>query len=39
MLARVVQGLSVGGEYGASATYMSEMAGKARAASGPASST
>jgi len=29
-LARVVQGLSVGGEYGASATYMSEMAGKAR---------
>ena len=29
-LARIVQGLSVGGEYGASATYMSEMAGKAR---------
>ena len=29
-LARLVQGLSVGGEYGASATYMSEMAGKAR---------
>jgi MHS family alpha-ketoglutarate permease-like MFS transporter len=29
-LARVVQGLSVGGEYGASATYMSEMAGKSR---------
>ena len=29
-LARVVQGLSVGGEYGASATYMSEMAGKER---------
>ncbi|MGH6967395.1 MAG: MFS transporter [Phenylobacterium sp.] len=29
-LARVVQGLSVGGEYGASATYMSEMAGKDR---------
>jgi len=28
MLARVLQGLSVGGEYGASATYMSEMAGK-----------
>jgi MHS family alpha-ketoglutarate permease-like MFS transporter len=29
LLARVLQGLSVGGEYGASATYMSEMAGKA----------
>jgi MFS transporter, MHS family, alpha-ketoglutarate permease len=29
-LARVVQGLSVGGEYGASATYMAEMAGKSR---------
>ena len=29
-LARIVQGLSVGGEYGASATYMSEMAGRAR---------
>ncbi|MFI4976473.1 MAG: MFS transporter [Caulobacterales bacterium] len=29
-LARVIQGLSVGGEYGASATYMSEMAGRAR---------
>ncbi len=28
-LARLLQGLSVGGEYGASATYMSEMAGKA----------
>ncbi len=28
--ARLLQGLSVGGEYGASATYMSEMAGKAR---------
>jgi MHS family alpha-ketoglutarate permease-like MFS transporter len=28
--ARVLQGLSVGGEYGASATYMSEMAGRAR---------
>ncbi|HEY2356298.1 MAG TPA: MFS transporter [Phenylobacterium sp.] len=27
---RLVQGLSLGGEYGASATYMSEMAGKAR---------
>jgi MHS family alpha-ketoglutarate permease-like MFS transporter len=26
----LIQGLSVGGEYGASATYMSEMAGKAR---------
>ena len=30
MLARLVQGLSIGGEYGASATYMSEMAGRAR---------
>jgi MHS family alpha-ketoglutarate permease-like MFS transporter len=28
--ARLLQGLSVGGEYGASATYMSEMAGRAR---------
>ncbi len=28
--ARVLQGLSVGGEYGASATYMSEMAGRKR---------
>ncbi|HYE46518.1 MAG TPA: MFS transporter [Caulobacter sp.] len=30
VIARLLQGLSVGGEYGASATYMSEMAGKAR---------
>jgi MHS family alpha-ketoglutarate permease-like MFS transporter len=30
MAARVLQGLSVGGQYGASATYMSEMAGKHR---------
>lgn len=30
LFARVLQGLSVGGEYGASATYMSEMAGKRR---------
>ncbi len=30
LIARLVQGLSLGGEYGASATYMSEMAGKAR---------
>jgi MHS family alpha-ketoglutarate permease-like MFS transporter len=30
IVARLVQGLSVGGEYGASATYMSEMAGRAR---------
>jgi MHS family alpha-ketoglutarate permease-like MFS transporter len=29
-LARLLQGLSVGGEYGASATYMSEMAGAKR---------
>ena len=29
-LARILQGLSVGGEYGASATYMSEMAGARR---------
>ena len=29
-MARLVQGLSVGGEYGASATYMSEVAGQAR---------
>ena len=30
VMARLVQGLSLGGEYGASATYMSEMAGKSR---------
>jgi MHS family alpha-ketoglutarate permease-like MFS transporter len=29
-LARIIQGLSVGGEYGASATYMSEVAGADR---------
>jgi MHS family alpha-ketoglutarate permease-like MFS transporter len=29
-LARILQGLSVGGEYGASATYMSEVAGNTR---------
>ena len=29
-LARVLQGFSIGGEYGASATYMSEMAGRER---------
>lgn len=28
IIARLLQGLSVGGEYGASATYLSEMAGK-----------
>ena len=28
LLARVIQGLALGGEYGASATYMSEVAGK-----------
>ena len=30
VLARLLQGLSVGGEYGASATYLSEMAGRDR---------
>ena len=30
LLARLLQGLSVGGEYGVSATYLSEMAGKNR---------
>jgi len=30
LAARLVQGLSLGGEYGASATYMSEMASRAR---------
>jgi MFS transporter, MHS family, alpha-ketoglutarate permease len=30
LTARLLQGLSVGGEYGASATYLSEVAGKAR---------
>jgi MHS family alpha-ketoglutarate permease-like MFS transporter len=30
VLARILQGLSVGGEYGASATYLSEMAGQKR---------
>ena len=30
ILARLMQGLSVGGEYGASATYLSEMAGRER---------
>ena len=30
VIARLVQGLSVGGEYGASATYLSEMAGTKR---------
>jgi MHS family alpha-ketoglutarate permease-like MFS transporter len=30
LCARLLQGLSVGGEYGASATYLSEVAGKAR---------
>lgn len=30
VIARLMQGLSVGGEYGASATYLSEMAGKNR---------
>src|SRR5205814_10437143 len=30
IIARVIQGLSVGGEYAASATYLSEVAGKKR---------
>jgi MHS family alpha-ketoglutarate permease-like MFS transporter len=30
VLARLIQGLSLGGEYGASATYLSEMAGEKR---------
>ena len=30
LLARMIQGLSLGGEYGSSATYLSEMAGKER---------
>ncbi|HET9428886.1 MAG TPA: MFS transporter [Allosphingosinicella sp.] len=30
VIARMMQGLSVGGEYGASATYLSEMAGRRR---------
>ena len=30
VFARLIQGLSVGGEYGASAVYLSEMAGKSR---------
>ena len=30
VVARLVQGLPLGGEYGASATYMSEMAGRKR---------
>ena len=39
LLARIMQGLAVGGEYGASATYVSEMASRQRAVSGPASCT
>lgn len=40
LLARLIQGLSVGGEYGTSATYMSEVAhSPAGAASSPPSST
>ena len=39
LVARLVQGLSVGGEYGTAATYMSEVAGRAIAASIRRSST
>ena len=39
LVARLIQGLSVGGEYGTAATYMSEIAAKAIAASTPRSST
>ncbi len=39
LLARLFQGLSVGGEYGTTATYMSEVALKGRAASSRRSST
>jgi len=37
--ARIVQGLSLGGEYGTSATYLSEVADRSTAASIRASST
>ena len=39
VLARLLQGLSLGGEYGTSATYLSEMARASTAASTRASST
>ena len=39
LVARLAQGLSVGGEYGTAATYMSEVAAKAIAASTRPSST
>ena len=39
LVARLTQGLSVGGEYGTGATYMSEVAGKGVAASTRRSST
>ncbi len=39
LLARLLQGLSVGGEYAASATYLTEASDPAGAASPPASST
>ena len=39
MLARLIQGLCLGGEYGAAATYLSEGPRPAGAASGRASST
>jgi MHS family alpha-ketoglutarate permease-like MFS transporter len=39
LLARLFQGLSVGGEYGTSATYMSEVAWKAVKVFTPHSST
>ena len=37
LVARMIQGLSLGGEYGSSATYLSEMADRERRGSGRAS--
>ena len=39
ILVRLIQGFSVGGEYGTSATYMSEAATSKRRGFSPASST